>query len=513
MKKSLLKSVVVLLVLVLIIPALPPAVRVAADGKLKGIDYDRFTQKISEQTGSYDVTLTVHDMDFKGKLSGTEGLTVEEMNEIILAQLKAMDLTLAEVEVLSTLGADLDGKVTVEMGKKLALALSAYVPVPGPGAGTVAKQLLYGNATEQDAQQDVAVSIAKDSLEKAAKESRKKIAIAHLKAGTVPKHAAVRLGMVGFALSSVEAGVELADTTQFDEFCRKMEKQFEKIGAFYAICSQKMNDKVAAKNTGRCRITFENAVAETKCVFLGVDGVRLKYTLNGELVREVSSEADYDPYDNSGKYEGDLTLTVEGLDLATDFDAVFADKSDIWTYGQRINDWCQILYKFEGMPNARKDNLDKFIFTVNKPTVLKRTLIGRFTVNVTSWKTGTVKPGLSGAFNNRGDSTEFRFAMNFGQEVKTDQMVEQNGWIRNLGHPVMQWHVISNGIDLSTFHVTWVGNEAARYYAGGASVGKEMYSGDGQDMVITKRDLGTVWYALEFAPEMKINVPTIKRGS
>ena len=513
MKKAMLTCAVFTLLLILfVLPSSPFTVRAsAADVKFNGIDYDRFTQKISEQTGSYDVTLTLHDMDFRGTLTGTEGLTVGEMNEIILAQLDEMKLSLAEAAVLSTLGADLDGKVTVEMGKKFALALSAYVPIPGPGAGTVAKQLLYGNATETDAKQDVAVSIAKDSIEKMARDSRKQIALAHIRAGTVPKHAAVRVGLVGFALSSVEAGIELADTTQFDEFCRKMEEQFSKIGAFYAICSQKMNDKVEAKNTGRCLIRFENAVSETSCVFLGVDGVRMKYTLNGDLERKISSEADYDPNDNSGTYEGTLTLTAEGLDLANDFDAVFADKSDIWTYGQRINDWCQILFKFEGMPNARKENLDKFIFTVNRPTVLKRTLEGRFTVNVSSWKTGTVKPGLNGRFNSESDITEFRYAMTFGQERIYVEKDIKTG--KELGKPVSQWHLISNGIDLSTLHVTWVGNEAARHYANGNSVGLVMYSGDGQDMVVTKRDLGTVWYALEFAPEIKISVPAIKRGS
>ena len=60
-------------------------------------------------------------------------------------------------------------------------------------------------------------------------------------------------------------------------------------------------------------------------------------------------------------------------------------------------------------------------------------------------------------------------------------------------------------------HVTWVGNEAARVWLNGQSVGQEMYSGDGQDVPLTQRDIGTVFYPLEFAPEITVTVPkTVK---
>ena len=144
---------------------------------------------------------------------------------------------------------------------------------------------------------------------------------------------------------------------------------------------------------------------------------------------------------------------------------------------------------------------------VNKPTVLKRTLVGKFTADIRSWSAGTLKPALSGAFNNVSDTTEFTFEMNFGQEMKAHQTAVKGGLIVDLGAPVMQWHVKSTGRGLDAFRVTWVGNEAAHVWCNGQSVGIEMYGGEGQDVPITQRDIGTVFYPLEFAPEMTVTVP------
>ncbi|MBO4229902.1 MAG: hypothetical protein J5938_06100 [Clostridia bacterium] len=520
MKTRIFRMVSLLLVLsfFLALPLTLPQAEAAdlSDGKYKGIDYNRFTQKLDQFADSFDVELTMHTLKFKGTLTGATALTVEEMNAIINEVLNTLHMTVAGVEILSSIGADLDGKVDKEIAKKLLVALSNYIPSPTPvfGASDVAKVIAYGPPESSVPDAGFAIGATKgivvDALNDAMEANEKAIIEAAKAAKKVPK-IPVSAGVASFALNSIDVALELADTEQFDKFCNEMTKLFEKIAEFYIRCSQKMNDLAEKKNANRIRISFKDAKCDADpCVFLGVDNVTTQFTLNGDLYLKTGDTV-VAAGDNSGTYEGELTLVLEGKNFGECFDARFSDSSDIWLYGQRINDWCQILYKFEGMPNARSELLSKFIPKVNKPTVLKRTLVGKFTADIRSWTAGTLKPSLSGAFNNVSDKTEFTFEMNFGQEMRSTVSVDRNGTHIDLGQPVQQWHVKSTGRGLDAMHVTWVGNEAARVWLNGQSVGQEMYSGDGQDVPLTQRDIGTVFYPLEFAPEITVTVPkTVK---
>ncbi|MBQ3870195.1 MAG: hypothetical protein II777_06555 [Clostridia bacterium] len=516
MKARIVKILSLLIVLTFVFtvaPALPHAgATVLSDGRFKGIDYNRFTQRLDKFADSFDVELTMHTLTFKGTLTGATALTVEEMNAIINEVLNTLHMTVADAEILSSIGADLDGKVDKEIAKKLLVALSNYIPSPTPavGASDVAKLIAYGKPDSSADPTGFAIGVGKniivDELKDTMEKNEKEFIQRSLKAGKIPK-LPVSAGLASFALDSIDVALELADTEQFDKFCDEMTKQFEKITEFYIRCSQKMNDLAEKKNTGRIRISFKNAVCDADpCVFLGVDNVTTRFTLNGDLFMK-TGETVVTPGDNSGTYEGELTLVLEGKDFGKCFDARFSDASDLYLYGQRINDWCQILYKFEGLPNARENLLAKYIPKVNQPTVLKRTLVGKFTTNIRSWSAGKIKPALSGAFNNVSDTTEFTFEMNFGQEMIAHQTVVRNLLLVDLGAPIMQWHVKSTGRGLDAFRVTWVGNEAARVWCDGQSIGAEMYGGEGQDIPITQRDIGTVFYPLEFAPEITITVP------
>ena len=517
MRKYIVRGLSLLLILSFVFCCLPFALPkaqadVLSDGRYKGIDYNRFTQRLEQFADSFDVELTMHTLTFKGTLTGATALTVEEMNAIINEVLETLHMTVADVEILSSIGADLDGKVSKEIAKKLLVALSNYIPSPTPavGAGDVAKLIAYGTPDASAEPTGYAFGVGKnivvDELKDTMSKREAELIAKSLKGAKIPK-LPVSAGLASFALDSIDVALELADTEQFDKFCDQMTKLFEKIAEFYIRCSQKMNDLAEKKNANRIRISFKDARCDADpCVFLGVDNVKTQFTLNGDLYLN-TGETVVTPGDNSGTYEGELTLVLEGKDFATCFDARFADESDIWLYGQRVNDWCQILFKFEGIPDARSNLLNKFMPKVNKPTVLKRTLVGKFKADIKNWTAGTLKPALSGAFNNVSDQTEFTFEMNFGQEVKSPVRVDRNGRSVDLGLPVQQWHVKSTGRGLDAFHVTYVGNEAARVWLDGQSVGLVMYSGDGQDMAITQRDIGTVFYPLEFAPELTVTVP------
>ncbi|MBP5657944.1 MAG: hypothetical protein J6X52_05425 [Clostridia bacterium] len=511
MKKRVVRFCAIFVLAALLAAASPFSLKSAADEipsyELKGIDYKRFTQKVDKYVSKYDVKLKLFDMEFPGVLKGSEGLTLQEMNRIILDVLRELDISLEDVELFSRVGENLDRDTKREIYKKIIVALSNYIPSPPHSPvspSRIVKTVVYSEdeVTVEDLCGDTIKDKVMNKIQDGIKEDLADRAVKDAKwLAKSPKSGNL---VAWFALSSIDVGLEFADTSQFERFIKEAERRFEAASKFYALCSQRMNTEVLRKNSDPV-IEFKDATAENTCVFLGLDNVTVKYTLNGELVMQTSPDYVLSPDDNSGVYEGELTLVIEGKDFAKCFDARFFDQSELWTYGQRVNDWCQILYKFEGLANARENLLRKYMPKVNQPTQLKRTLVGNFKANVSSWTAGTLKPRLSGAFNNVSDTTEFIFEINVGQEYIAPMKDKATG--ADLGFPLMQWHVKSSGNGLDVFHVTWVGNAAARALDDGNSVGAVMYSGDGQDMVITSRDLGTVWYPLEYPPTIEITVP------
>ena len=151
-----------------------------------------------------------------------------------------------------------------------------------------------------------------------------------------------------------------------------------------------------------------------------------------------------------------------------------------------------------------------FIPKVNKPTLLKRTLIGDFSVTLSSGAIVDLHPVLKGVFNSVSDSIDFLFEMNFGQEYKIPQAKIQNGRRIELGKPVCQWHLyayVHEGKSIDSIHVTFVGNEAWSVMLQGQGVGDVMYSGKGADMVVPPSDFGTVWKPIEKAPNIRFENP------
>ena len=489
-----------------------PRVLAASNAPLAGIDYTRLTQRAYNGMSLFEVKMKIGDMELKGTLDGSEGLTMGEINEIVLAQLEQMQLSLEEVEVLSALGENLERRQWTEMGKKLLVALSEYIPAFGPmdsvSPTDLVKYALYGEDPVAAAPNSVLVGQGKKQLEKSVTDALQKEAARMGK--RIPKKAG-GLWLVGFALNSVSAGMDLADDTEFNRFCEKLEGEYARVAEFYARCSRKLNDEAELKNFGRGVIRFdERSTATSECTLLGVSGVRMRYRLTGTLRKQVDRDQAVEAGDNSGHYEGDLKLEIEGADLAKEFDAVFADRCALWKGMQHHSDWGQILYKFEGAAmNYRDVNLNKFIFTVNRPTYLKRTLVGHFKVFIpTAEIRGTVTPVLSGAFNNVSDGIDFLFRMTFGQEFKVHATKPgPYGNPVDLGVPIQQWHLeafLQGAKAIGALHCSWVGNEAARVMMEG-SVGEVVYSGEGQDVLITASDLGTVWKPLEEAPVLTVS--------
>ena len=514
MASKMVKALCALLIAVFIFPALPgtliPEVRAASNAPLDGIDYDRLTQKAMIEMSDFVAKMKIGDVEIKGKLKGSEGFTMAEINEVVEEVLSSMSLDLEEVGVLSALGEDLERRQWIEIGKKVAVALSEYVPSSpdSPVSPTdVVKFVLYG--------ENPVFALPQSRIEGELKESAKnKIAdglqkLSGKMGGKVPKSGG-KLGLAGFALDSISAGKDLADSKEFDEFCKRLEDEYSKISEFYSRCSRKLNDLAELKNFGRGSIVFDElSTGFDEVTLLGVDGVKMRYRLTGILKKQVGEDETVVAGDNSGAYEGDLKLEIEGYGLDECFDAVFADKSTLWKGINHVNDWSQILYRFEGAPSTYRENLlNKFIFTVNRPTYLKRTLVGHFRVYIPIPKIkGTVTPVLSGSFDSVSDGIDFLFRMNFGHEFKAHASKPGPYGPIDLGVPVQQWHVETflQGVkSVDALHCTWVGNEAAREYFKD-SVGIVMYGGAGQDIVLTKSDFGTPFRQLEKAPVLEIS--------
>lgn len=484
---------------------------------LDGVDYTRLTQQAMRILTTFKAVITLADMEFEGALLGSEALTIEEINEVVVAMMNQIHISLPEIKVLSSIGADLERNQRKEIGKKLIVAISEYTQVAGlPGGGALAKQLLYDHSQPQV--ENRILNVSEDAIwggikTKAQERVQNVVNYTVKQSGKVVPPSGAKTGMVGFVFASIDAAQDLLDDSEFDAFCKELDKMYEKVAEFYIRCSQKLNELISEKNRGRNVIKFDPATAYdfNTCKMLGVDGVKMKYTLEGSLVREGDPEEYIDPTDNSGTYKGNLKLIIEGYELDKCFDSVFTDKCDLWQTNYHINDWCQIMYRFAGMPpEYRSEHILTFIPKVNKPTYLKRTLVGEFSVTLKKGAVVGMTPTLKGAFNTVSDGIDFIFEMNIGQEFRAEQWVMKNGMNINLGRPVMQWHLsafVQGGKSVDAIHVTWVGNEAARSFANGQSVGLVMYSGSGQDMIVPPSDFGTVWKPIERAPNIRFENP------
>ncbi|MBQ3934726.1 MAG: hypothetical protein II715_02815 [Clostridia bacterium] len=509
-----------LLVFAIVLPLLvflPPTVSVSAQtismsDYIDGIDYTRLTQRAMRMMTEYRAFITLDKMEFEGEFLAAEPLTIEEINEVVFTRMNDMHLTLPEVKVFSSVGENLTREQKREIGKKLIVAISEYTQVAGlPGGGVLTRQLLYDNTnpTVENRILNVAADEISAQIGNKIQQRVQNVVDYEMKrmGKAVPATGGAKAGMIGFVFASVDAAQDLLDDSEFDAFCKKLEKMYARIAEFYASCSQKLNSLIEEKNRGRRQIRFDpkKANAVTTCKLLGVEGVKMKYSIEGSLVRQGEPDELVDPTDNSGTYEGKLKLVIEGYELDKCFDAVFADKCDLWNNNYHMTDWCQILHKFPGLPNARSEFLSMFIPKVNKPTILKRTLVGEFSVTLPKKAVTDMDPVLKGVFNSVSDSIDFLLEMNFGQEYKIPQSKIVGGKRIELGKPVSQWHLygyVHGGKSVDSIHVTYVGNEAWSVFLQNQGVGDVMYAGKGADMVVPPSDFGDAWKPIEKAPDI-----------
>ncbi|MBP5238917.1 MAG: hypothetical protein ILO64_08030, partial [Clostridia bacterium] len=268
MKKRVVRFCAIFVLAALLAAASPFSLKSAADEipsyELKGIDYKRFTQKIDKYTDKYDVKLKLFDMEFPGVLKGSEGLTLQEMNRIILDVLRELDISLEDVELFSRVGENLDRDTKREIYKKIIVALSNYIPSHPKSPispSRVVKTIVYSEdeVTIDDLCGDTIKDKVMNKIQDGIKEDLADRAVKDAKwLAKSPKSGNL---VAWFALSSIDVGLEFADTSQFERFIKEAECRFEAASKFYALCSQHMNTEVLRKNSDPV-IEFKDATAE-----------------------------------------------------------------------------------------------------------------------------------------------------------------------------------------------------------------------------------------------------------
>ena len=96
---------------------------------IHGIDYNRITQKATGDSKSYPVELKMGDLTFNGELTGSHGLSYEELNKIINDVLKEKKLTVEQIQLVKALSKNVEDKAIEHWGLQIMEGLISYIPM------------------------------------------------------------------------------------------------------------------------------------------------------------------------------------------------------------------------------------------------------------------------------------------------------------------------------------------------------------------------------------------------
>ncbi len=313
------KAAAFLLSLVLLLAALSaPEPVYAAKGeeyRIPGIDYTRITEQSYGDKGgmkTFPVKLTLGDVEFKGELRGTIGITTAEMNAIIRDELGKWGLTPQKVALVSQLTDRREEDANIFLADKaIETVLSFFsLPVVGYSAADHWNQVVHENKTAG------LQSVARAGVHQANVRILKKAAETPGRIGERMKSAQKFHdgGVFDFAMNGILAAVDLTNASKrMDEYLALLEENMRKVAGFYAACSRRAADQADRNGRGKgYTITFEPKEPTSYfCKFWGIDHNIMRASVKGELTK---------PYDESkpgpaGTYRGLLTVTMESMSL------------------------------------------------------------------------------------------------------------------------------------------------------------------------------------------------------
>ena len=336
---------------------------------IHGIDYNRITQKATGDGKSYPVELKMGDLTFNGELTGSHGLSYEELNKIINDVLKEKKLTVEQIQLVKALSKNVEDKAIEHWGLQIMEGLISYIPMND----TIANEIGGWNDIFAYMVHDMD---EKNVIEYLADRQRQKLIVDKWKIAEnglkkyegyleVVGRAADAIPLAGEMLNTLKVAEEwLKGNERLEKYLKDLEQKMADVNDFYSECSRRANKLAEEKGEGSYSIKFNNAVATDTFTFWGISGLMSEWTLSGELIKSDIGESD----GVAGTYTGSLNLDIRALDMKETFDARFLSEHNFSYVRQEMESW--------------KHLTGGYVDTVNTNTVLSRSLSGEISAYV-----------------------------------------------------------------------------------------------------------------------------------
>ena len=364
--------------------------------EIPGIDYNRITQKATGGGKSYPVELKMGDLTFTGELSGSHGLSYEELNKIINEVLKEKNLTADRIALVAKLAGRVETDAALYWGDQIIQGLLSFIPTPPGSPGGVNDYYAWivhgegkgvGSMAEESAL-SAAVTAAEIALNPSTGQYFSKIPFAAT-TGTD------KVPLLGQLVNTFKVGKEwLEGNKQLEKYLDLLEKNLADINGFYSECSRRANKLAEEKGAGSYVIKFdkEKNYRTYNATFWGVPNLTMGATLSGVLEGSNTEGV-------AGTYTGTLWLDIE-LETSETFDAAIPTT---YPFSQSYN-VLKPLWDMQKKDPAMFFGGEATHYT----TVLKRAMQGEITVTVTE-NTGIVNCDATGSITSGNDETEFKF--------------------------------------------------------------------------------------------------------
>ncbi len=435
--------------------------------EIPGIDYNRITQKATGGGKSYPVELKMGDLTFNGELSGSNGLTYEELNKIINEVLKEKNLTADRIALVAKLAGRVETDAALYWGDQIIQGLLSFIPTPPGSPGGVNDYYAYivhgeGKGVDSmvaESAVNTIVTAAEIKLNPSTGKYFSKIPFAAT-TGTD------KVPLLGQLVNTFKVGKEwLEGNKQLEKYLDLLEKNLADINDFYSECSRRANKLAEEKGetSKGYSIKFNNATATNTFTFWGISGLMSEWTLSGELVKGVTGAGD----GVIGNYEGTLTLSMKALDMAETFDKNWANRTSEYP----------TLFNRDEMLTGNGATVT-LIDEAKSETTLERTVSGEFNLYIPGESSGIFEPAVFGSFNGD-DETVYSFSHSIIYNTKID--------LPNLG----------------IFETPINGAATSNDYQKLKISGEALVDGGGEQII--DMNVGTVWEPLDGEVSMEIN--------
>ena len=434
---------------------------------IHGIDYNRITQKATGDGKSYPVELKMGDLTFNGELTGSHGLSYEELNKIINEVLKEKNLTADRIALVAKLAGRIETDAALYWGDQIIQGLLSFIPTPPGSPGGVNDYYAYivhgeGKGVDSmvaESAVNTIVSAAEIKLNPSTGKYFSKIPFAAT-TGTD------KVPLLGQLVNTFKVGKEwLEGNKQLEKYLDLLEKNLADINDFYSECSRRAN-KIAEEKGETSKgysIKFNNATATNTFTFWGISGLMSEWTLSGELVKGVTGAGD----GVIGNYEGTLTLKIKALDMAETFDK---------NWVQNTTEWPNIMRTLKSGHNPTD--------TPQHITKLERSISGEFNLYIAGASSGIYEPAVFGSFNGA-DNIDFSFSHK-AESTQSAYTDGSNGYIYGAN---------MTSSDVNTMYIKG-------YNTLGWSGPEDWLQNSGGDL---EMNIGTVWDPLDGEVSMEIN--------